>query len=267
MIDTHCHLLPGLDDGAPDDLVALEMARQAVSDGVTTIAVTPHMREGDYLNERETVLGSVDRFRGRLAAEGIPLAIEPGSEVHLAPRLAERLLERRILAYGDRLPAEGWVAYLLLECPYRTRPIRLDETVFELSLAGIVPVIAHPERIRWFQEEPARYEELVRRGALGQMTGSSLLGTFGRQIQALSESLVRRGLVHILASDAHDTKYRPPRLAAARDRWAELAGQANAHAATVEIPRAMLAGEAVAVAPPRPEEKPQGLWQRWLGRR
>ncbi len=267
MIDTHCHLLPGLDDGAPDETAALEMSRLAVADGITTIAVTPHMREGDYLNERDAVLGSVERLRTLLAEEGVPLAIEPGSEVHLAPRLAERIVERRVLTYGDRLPTDGWIAYLLLECPYRTRPIRLDETIFELSLAGIVPVIAHPERIRWFQEDPGRYEELVRRGVLGQMTGSSLLGTFGKQIQALSESLVRRGLVHILASDAHDAKYRPPRLAAARNRWADLAGEAAAHAATVEFPRAMLAGEVVTAPPPRPEEQPRGLWERWLGRR
>lgn len=267
MIDTHCHILPGLDDGAPDDAVALAMARQAVADGVSAIVATPHMREGDYLNERPKVVEAVDRFRELLAREGVPLAIEPGSEVHLSTRLAERIVERRILAYGDRQPEEGRPAYLLLECPYRTRPIRLDETVFELLLGGIVPVIAHPERIRWFQEDPARYEAIVARGVLGQLTTSSLLGTFGKPTQALSESLVRRGLVHLLASDAHDTKYRPPLLAAGRRRWADLAGEASAAAATSGIPRALVEGRTVEVAPPRAEPRPRGLWERLLGGR
>jgi protein-tyrosine phosphatase len=267
VIDTHCHLLPGLDDGAPDDAVALAMARAAVADGVTAITATPHMREGDYLNERPTVLEAVDRFRELLAREAVPLAVEPGSEVHLSARLAARLAERRILTYADRVPSEGRPAYLLLECPYRTRPIRLDETVFELLLAGIVPVIAHPERIRWFQEDPERYEALVTRGVLGQMTTSSLLGTFGGRVQLLAETFVRRGLVHVLASDAHDTEYRPPRLAAARHRWAELAGEASAEAATVGIPRALVEGRPVEVAPPRPEPKPRGLWERLRGGR
>lgn len=267
MIDTHCHLLPGLDDGAPDDAVALAMARLAVADGVSGIAATPHMREGDYLNERSRVLEAVERFRALLAREGVPLEVHPGSEVHLSARLAERVGERRILAYGDRQPEDGRPAYLLLECPYRTRPIRLDETVFELMLAGIVPVLAHPERIRWFQEEPARYEQLVGRGVLGQMTTSSLLGTFGKRVQALAESLVRRGLVHLLASDAHDTQYRPPQLAAGRRRWAELAGEESAAAATSGIPRAMLEGRPVELAPPRAEARPRGIWERLLGGR
>ncbi|MCU0229925.1 MAG: hypothetical protein MUC67_00965 [Acidobacteria bacterium] len=265
MIDTHCHLLPGLDDGAPDETVALAMARAALADGVTSIAATPHMREGDYLNERPRVVEAAARFRELLTREGVPLAVELGSEVHLSARLVERLSERRILAYGDRLPETDRPAYLLLECPYRTRPIRLDETVFELMLAGFVPVLAHPERIRWFQEDPARYEALVARGVLGQMTTSSLLGTFGKKVQALAESFVRRGLVHILASDAHDTAYRPPLLASARARWAELAGDASAEAATVGIPRALVEGRPVEVAPARPEPRPRGLWERWLG--
>lgn len=267
MIDTHCHLLPDLDDGAPNDAVALAMARLAVADGVTAIVATPHMREGDYLNERPTVIEAVERFRELLAREAVPLAIEPGSEVHLSARLVERIVERRILAYGDRQPEAGRPAYLLLECPYRNRPIRLEETVFELLLGGIVPVIAHPERIRWFQEDPPRYEALVARGVLGQMTTSSLLGTFGKSVQALAESFVRRGLVHLLASDAHDTEYRPPLLAEGRRRWAELAGEASAEAATAGIPRALVEGRTIEVAPPRAEPRPRSLWERLLGGR
>ena len=261
MIDTHIHILPGLDDGAPDDEVALEMARIAVEDGVTTMMVTPHMREGDYLNEKPDILDRVAEFRKLLERESLPLRVEPGSEVHIGPRLVERVREGRILTCGD----SG--TYLLLECPYRTRPVRLEEIIFELKLAGITPVLAHPERVRFFQEDVTRYEEALRLGALGQLTSSSLLGTFGKPIQELSETLVRRGMVHVLGSDAHDRRYRPPRLAAARQRWAALAGEDSARQAVEDWPLALLRGEPIEVPPPLAVERPAGLWGRFFGRR
>lgn len=261
MIDTHCHLLPAIDDGPQDVATAVAMARVAAEDGVATVMVTPHMREGDYLNERSKVLAAVEAFRAVLAKEGIALDVRPGSEVHLAPRLVERIGAGRLLTYNDK------GTYLLLECPYRTRPVRLEEIVFELRVAGITPVIAHPERTRWFQEDPARYEEILRLGALGQMTASSLLGAFGRSIQALSETFVRRRMVHVLGSDAHDTEYRPPRLAQARARWAELAGDESARLATEDVPRAFLEGTPWEPPAPLPPEKPKGLFGRLFGGR
>ncbi len=260
MIDTHCHILPGLDDGAADEAVTLEMARVALSDGVQTIIATPHMREGDYLNERPRVLEAVDKVRALLARERLPLTIVPGSEVHLAPRLAERVEEGRLLTYADGK------RYLLLECPYRTRPVRLEETIFDLTVRGVTPVIAHPERIKFFQDEIARYEEVVRLGALGQMTSSSLTGLFGKRIKALSETMVRRGLVHVLGSDAHDPEYRAPVLRAARERWAELDGEESARLATETWPQAILDGAPIDAAPPVEEEEPRGFFGRLFGR-
>lgn len=260
MIDTHAHLLPGLDDGAEGgEAVALEMARVAVADGLSAVIVTPHCREADYLNERPAVLAALTSFRAVLEREQIPLTLHPGSEVHLGPRLVERVQSGRILTYGDRR------AHLLLECPYRTQPMRLSEILFELKVAGITPVLAHPERIRYFQEDPARYEEALRLGALGQLTSSSLLGTFGAQIQRLSEEWVKRNMVHLLGSDAHDTKYRPPKLAAARRRWAELADEASAERATVQWPQALLSGAPIEPPEVLPAAEKRGLFSRLFG--
>lgn len=260
MIDIHCHILPGLDDGAPDEGVALEMARTAVADGVGTIVATPHMREGDYLNERPQILEAVEQFRKVLARESVPLKLAVGSEVHLGPRLVERIAEGRLLTYADRQAA------LLLECPYRNYPVRLSETIFELKLAGYTPVIAHPERIQFFREDPERFAALVNQGALGQLTGSSLLGLFGKKIQALSEEWVARKLVHFLGSDAHDTVSRPPRLAQARARWAEIAGEESARQAVELFPRALLEGGSLEPEPPLPGAPRRGWLARWLGR-
>ncbi len=260
MIDTHCHLLYGLDDGAADPEQTLAMARVAAEDGVSGIIATPHMREGDYLNERPAVLERVAQVRELLASHGVPVEIWPGSEVHLGPRLAERVAEGRLLTFNDR------GLHLLLECPYRTRPVRLRETIFELRLAGITPVIAHPERIRYFQDEPERYEEVIRMGALGQLTSSSLLGTFGSRLRRLSETWVERGLVHVLGSDAHDTEYRPPALTAARERWRELTDAEAADLASEVLPRALIDGHAIDPEPPRPPRRSRGLLGRLFGR-
>lgn len=259
MIDIHCHILPALDDGAKDEAAALEMARLALEDGVTTVVATPHMREGDFLNERSKILEAVEKFRSVLAREGLPLRLEAGSEVHLGPRLVERIQDKRLLTYADQGP------YLLLECPYRNYPIRLSETVFELKLAGITPVIAHPERIQFFRDDPKRFEDLVHQGVLGQMTSSSLLGTFGKKIQVLAEDWVRRRLVHFLGSDAHDIKYRPPRLAEARDHWAALAGEEYARFAVEDYPRALLAGEPIDPPEVLPRTRRPGFFSRLFG--
>lgn len=259
MIDTHSHVLPGLDDGAGSLDASIAMAKRAWADGVRTIVATPHMREGDFLNERPKVMEAVEAFREALLASRIPLEILPGAEVYIAPRLVERIQTGKILTFNDR------GAYILLECPYRNRPMRLEEAIFELKVAGITPVLAHPERIKFFQEELGRYEECLRLGALGQLTSSSLLGHFGGKVAALSEQMVRRGMVHVLASDSHDDEYRPPVLSAARARWAELAGEDSARSATLDVPRALIEGLPFEVEPPLPEEAPRrffGLFRR-----
>ncbi|UCF67507.1 MAG: hypothetical protein JSV80_17350 [Acidobacteriota bacterium] len=262
MIDTHCHLLPGIDDGPQDVEAAVAMARVACQDGIKTIVVTPHMREGDYLNERPKILDALAYMRVQLQLAGVALELEAGSEVHLGPRMVERIEQGRLLTYADQR------RYLLLECPYRSPPVGLEKAVFELKVAGITPVLAHPERIRFFLEEPARYEEALRLGALGQLTSSSLLGTFGPTIQRVSEDWVRRGMVHLLASDAHDADYRPPRLAKARERWAELAGEESATRAAMEWPEALLRGDPITPEPPLSRERrPPGLLRRLFGGR
>lgn len=260
MIDTHCHILPALDDGAKDVEFSVSMARVAVADGIEKILATPHMREGDYLNERPKVLEACGLLRQVLKERGIPLEVLPGSEVHLGPRLVERIGEGRILTYNDR------GVHLLLECPYRNRPMRLPETVFELKVAGITPILAHPERIRYFQDEPGRYEELINQGSLGQLTTSSLVGTFGNTIKKLAEEWVERGLVHLLGSDAHDLEYRRPQIAAARDRWAALTDAGDARRATETWPAALCVGAPIEADPPTPPRRSRSWMSRFLGR-
>ena len=264
MIDLHCHVLPGIDDGSGSLETSLEFCRIAVEDGVRTVVCTPHMREGFYRNPAETIRRSLEDLRREVEAAGIPLELRPGCEAHIAPELPESVAAGELMTYNDG------GRYLLLELPYRQYPVRVEDLVFSLKLAGITPVLAHPERIRFFQDDLGRVETLVRMGCLGQLTSSSLTGTFGSRVRALSEEMIHRGLVHVLGSDAHDTEYRPPRLAEARRRWAELAGEEAAERATESWPRAILEGEILEPPEPTGKGRPRGkkgLLSRLLRRR
>jgi len=249
MIDLHTHIIPGVDDGVESDEQALAFARIAVEDGIRTVVATPHCNEGSWFNDRDTVLAGVERLRALLLREGIPLRVEPGAEVRLCPELVERVGDGRAPTLGDNGKT------LLLELSLTQHPVGLDNVVFQLRLAGIEVLFAHPERIRHFQDDVRRYEELVRLGAYGQITAGSIVGVFGSAIREFSEELLRKGLVHVLASDAHDLRARAPRLSAARAAVARLVGEARAGAMCEEVPRALLEGRAPQI-PPSVDEAP-----------
>lgn len=237
MIDIHSHILPGVDDGVKTEDEAVEFARMAVTDGVRTIVATPHCKEGFYENGMPEVMPAVERLRTRLATEQVPLELLPGAEVHIAPDLVSRVRDGRAPTLADNGTT------LLLELSLRHYPVELENLVFELKLAGIEPVFAHPERIRFFQDDMRRYEVLVRQGAVGQITTGSLLGVFGTEIREFSEELMVKGLVHVIASDAHNVRGRPPVLRETLEVAAEMVGGARAAAMVGSAPQALIAGK------------------------
>jgi protein-tyrosine phosphatase len=236
LIDLHTHILPGVDDGVKTEDEAVEFARVAVEDGVRQLVATPHCKEGFFVNERDRVLAGVARLTERLRLEDVPLEILPGAEVHLAPDLLERVRDGRALTLADNGRT------LLLELSTVHDPPDLESSVRSLIQAGIQVLLAHPERIRYFQDDLSRYETLVRLGAYGQVTTGSVLGVFGEAAREASEILLRRGLLHVLASDAHNLRGRPPRLAEALDVVAEQVGEAEALKMVIDRPLALLAG-------------------------
>jgi len=239
MIDIHCHVLPGVDDGIKQVEDAVAFCRIARADGIRVLVATPHMKEGFHVNELAAIRVKVGELQARLESEEVDLRLEVGSEVYFCADLLQGIRERRLatLADGNR--------YLLLELPYDQHPVKVEETVFALKIGGITPIFAHPERVRYFQDDLDRLERVVRQGALSQLTATALTGGFGSKVEGLSLEMVRRGLVHFLASDAHDLKHRPPVLSAARERLASLAGEEVARAAVEGHPRAVLEGRPV----------------------
>ncbi len=258
MIDIHTHILPGVDDGVETEDEAVAFARVAVADGIRTLVATPHCKDGFAVNERPGVLAAVARLRDRLAAEAVALEVLPGAEVHLCPDLPERVRDGRAPTLADNGRT------LLLELSTSQYPVDLESLVFHLKLAGIIPVLAHPERIRYFQDDVRRYESAVRLGAYGQLTAGSLTGTFGEAAQEFSEELLQKRLVHVLASDSHDARDRPPVLSRAAAAVASALGEPEARFLCEEGPGALIDGREPEW-PPR-SEAPERRRSSWLSR-
>lgn len=195
LIDLHCHILPELDDGSKSIEESLKLAHEAVADGIGYILATPHHLDRHYINHARDVQIAVDEFQGVLDEQQIPLTIFPGQEVHLNGDLAERL--------DDLLGIDSAMNYLLVEFPHEQVPEYATDLFFQLSLQGITPVIAHPERNAQIQKQPELLYQFIADGALGQLTSTSLIGTFGKKVQRFSEELIENGMVHVLSSDAH----------------------------------------------------------------
>jgi protein-tyrosine phosphatase len=210
MIDLHCHMLPGIDDGAGDDNVALEMARMASADGVFTVVCTPHVTPGVYDNGADAIYAAVARLDRMLADAGIPLNLAAGADVHIAPALHTQLRDKRV-------PTIARSRYFLFEPPHHVVPPRLPEAVTVLLRAGFVPIVTHPERLSWIETHYAMIGKLVAAGAPMQITAASLTGRFGRRPKYWAERMLDEGIVDFVASDGHDPVSRPPLLSEARD--------------------------------------------------
>jgi len=233
MLDLHCHLLPGIDDGATDPAMALEMARIAADDGIRTVACTPHIYPGMYENTGDGIRAAIATLQATLDAEGIPLRLVQGADVHIDPGLVDGIR-------AGRVPTLNGSRYLLLEPPHHVAPPRFEQEIFQLMVAGIVPVITHPERLHWIEDNYAMFERLVRGGALMQVTAGAVTGRFGHRPQYWAHRMLAEGLVHILATDAHHPRRRPPLLAEARDAVAARLGADEAHHMVVTRPQGIV---------------------------
>lgn len=269
MIDLHCHILPGIDDGAPDLATSLEMARIALADGITTTACTPHIYPGLYENRADGIRQAIERLRLALAEADLPLTLTEGADIQIVPELLDGLR-------AGTHPRLNGGRYFLLEPPHHTVPSGLKELIRNSLTMGYVPVITHPERLTWLDE--AHYPwfvEAARLGAWIQVTAGALTGRFGRAPKYWGERLLDEGVVHILATDAHDPRHRPPRLAEGREAAVRWVGEDEADRLVFERPRAILDDRpSQTVKPPpcldpeyrRPEPAKKGGWLRqWLG--
>jgi protein-tyrosine phosphatase len=216
MIDIHCHLLPGVDDGSKSWEVTLEMCRLAEEDGVTHIVATPHSNY-EYSYDRAAHLAMIEELRSRVPSMTFSL----GCDFHLSyENIADAIKHPGRYAIGE-------TRYLLIELSEYS-VFNLSKTIFQLESAGLVTILTHPERNPVIQKNPKLLHELYDAGCLIQITANSLTGYWGRMPQKMCEDMLRQGMVHFIASDAHGVRSRNPRLSAARDAAAKIIGREGA---------------------------------------
>jgi protein-tyrosine phosphatase len=221
-VDIHCHMLPGLDDGADSWEESLAMARLAVADGFSTVITTPHQLGNHASNDGDTIRLQARRFQEYLDANRVPLTILPGADVRIEPDLVRKLRDGSVLTLADRR------RYVLLELPHELY-VPLDRLLGELNSVGMVGILSHPERNQGILNRPQLIGPLVDAGCLMQVTAGSLTGSFGPEIMRFSQWMLSEGLVHFLATDAHGSESRRPLIYDAFRRTEELVGDEAAY--------------------------------------
>ena len=198
MIDIHAHILPGIDDGAANLTAALDMAALAAESGVTVLTATPHCM--DFADRSNfwgpELIRRIQDFRAELKSTGIPLTVVPGMEVFGTAQVPALLRQKKLLGLNGS-------DYLLIEFAFHNYAAQATEILEEILNQGMRPVIAHPERYAYVQEDPRLLNLWVEMGCLLQINKGSLLGSFGRQVQSLALELVARRFAFVVASDAH----------------------------------------------------------------
>lgn len=261
MIDLHSHILPGIDDGSRSLAMSLDMARMAVDDGIQVMACTPHIYPGLYMNDTAGILAARDALQRALDEAAIPLQLTIGADVHLVPGLLEGLR-------AGTVPCLHQTRYLLLEPSHHVAPPRFQESVFQLVAEGYVPVITHPERLTWVEDNYAVFGDLVRQGAWMQVTAGAVTGLFGSRAKYWAERFLGDGLTHILATDAHSSGRRSPVMSRARDVAERMLGREEAELLVRGRQQKILenALPSTVPAPPRVEQR-EGWWRGLFGAR
>ena len=235
MIDLHCHILPGVDDGPRSFAEAVAMCRLAAEDGCEAMVATPHQRRGVWWNaDRDQLAALADQLQTEV---GAGFRVYLGGEIHVDSELLNEV--EKLPGAGGVLPLAG-SRYLLIEFDSSNTPREAIHLVHELAVAGWRPVLAHPEFIPWLAADRDLVARLIQLGAAAQVTAMSVTGDFGRRPQNDVFALLDAGLVHFLASDSHNTRRRPPGLRRAHDLIAGRWGGETARRLAADNPRAVV---------------------------
>jgi len=235
MYDLHCHLLPGIDDGARSLDESVALAKMALDDGVQGMVVTPHVHPGRWDNTREAIAATVALVKAALDEAQVPLALAWAGEVRLSDDILSMVAQHQIPFYGE---VDGY-QLMLLEFPHGHMVPGSDKLVDWLLARGIRPMIAHPERNKAVMREPDLIVPFVDKGCWLQVTANSVTGDFGAPAEQTARWLLERNLVRVVASDAHNQRYRTPALSKAFDAVAERYGATQAEDLFVTQPKAI----------------------------
>ena len=237
MIDLHCHLLPGIDDG-PDTLAqALELCRIAVAQGTTHAIVTPHIHPGRWENTRASIQQKTQSLKAVLAEQNIPLQLGFAGEVRLSDQIMQQVADNEIPFYGE---VDGY-QIMLLEFPHGHIIPGTDKLVEWLLKRNIRPLIAHPERNKQLMKDISQIQPFVDAGCWLQLTAGSLTGGFGDNVRGVAWQLLHDDLIKVVASDGHNAKARPPGMKQAFARIGQEYGEERALKLMLDAPARIIA--------------------------
>ncbi len=251
--DIHCHIVPGIDDGAADLAEAIAMARVAEADGTRSLVATPHQLGSNAHVTAEAIRRGVADLQEALDVEGIDVAVVPGADVRIEPELPSLLKQGKVLTLADR------GRHVLLELPHDTY-IPLEPLLAALQKQGIVGILSHPERNRGIIKHPEVLDNVVGGGCLLQITAGSLIGDFGSNPRRIAEYCVENRLIHFIASDAHDTEKRPFGMRAAYEKICEMVDASLGDLVCCENPARVLGGEDVDIDGPAKAKARRRAW-------
>lgn len=238
MIDLHCHLFPGIDDGPETLAEALAMARLAMADGIARAVVTPHLHVGRWDNDSARIESAAMAFRAALAEAGIALDVRFAAEVRASYDVLPLIEEDRVPFLGTL----GAQRVMLLEFPHGSVPVGSEKLIDWLFAHDVRPMLAHPERNKDLMRNPARLGAFTAAGCLVQVTADALDGGFGERSRECAVEFLERGWVDVIASDAHDCEARPPRISRGLAVARSIVGDAAAQEMVQGLPSRIVGG-------------------------
>lgn len=240
MIDLHSHILPGLDDGAQNLQESLAIARMAVDSGITAMVATPHCSD----DRRQEVYEAWLLLRDALKEDGIPLRLFMGMEIFGTPETARMLYDGQLLTLNSS-------RYPLIEFSFRSDGEEETRILEDVCKAGFRPVVAHPERYLYVQENPAFIDRWYRMGCLMQVNRGSLVGRFGHHARSMAAELISRGFATAIASDAHGVRMRTPWMADIKKLLAQEFSGAYARMLLRDNPKKIIKNEDIHLGEPK----------------
>ena len=257
MIDIHTHILPGIDDGSKTIEESIEISRKAKDAGVNTIVATPHILERPSESNWQRVRDSFKSVKQRLRVKRVDIDLILGAEFFISPDLPKTIKENRELSINNGNK------YVLIELPMNEIPHFTEQTIFELLLQGIVPIICHPERYIEIQKDANKLSNLIRKGALTQLNSGSLMGRYGKKVQKTAKTLLAHNLIHMIGSDVHSVSKGSYSLLQSVKQATKVVGKKRAKEMVTAIPRKVINGERIE-APPAALIK-KSIFRRFVG--
>ena len=243
MIDIHCHIIDGVDDGPDSFDESLEMAEIAEKDGINTIVATPHHIEGLYQASPLTLIEKVKTLNNCLAENNKKLQILIGADLHISYEFIEKIETNNLLTINN-------TKYVLIELPAHFLPIKIKGLLKSMINNSWIPIISHPERNYLFQRSPNILFDFIRDGSLAQVTAMSITGEFGYEVKKMAKKMIAHNLVHIIATDAHSKNFRPPVLSKGLKAASKIIPYDDAYDMVKTVPESIIKGDTVFANPP-----------------